>query len=155
VLVQDDILFAIGGRKNTTIAIRAGGRGDVTESHKLWEQRKGSNVSSPVFHKGHLYWASEGRGVVYCADVNTGEVVYEERLEPKSGKIYASPVVADGKLYYVSREDGAFGLPAEPRYEVLAHNTIASDESIFNASPVISDGQILLRSDKYLYCIAD
>ncbi len=154
VLVQDDVLFAIGGRKNTTIAIRAGGRSDVTATHKLWEQRKGSNVSSPVFHDGHLYWASEGRGIVYCADATTGELVYEERLDPRSGKIYASPVLADGKLYYVSREDGTFVLPAEPRCEVLAHNVIEGDDSIFNGSPVISDGQILLRSDKYLYCIA-
>ncbi len=151
-LVQDDIVFAVGGRKNTTIAVRAGGRGDVTASHKLWEQRKGSNVSSPVYHNGHLYWANDTRGVVYCADATTGELVYEERLKPKSGKIYASPVMADGKLYYVSREDGAFVLPAEPRYEVLAHNSIETDDSIFNGSPVISDGQILLRSDKCLYC---
>jgi outer membrane protein assembly factor BamB len=154
VLVQGDILFALGGRKNTTIAIRAGGRGDVTQSHKLWQEGKGSNVSSPVYHDGHLYWASESRGIVYCANAETGELVYEERLDPKSGLIYASPVYADGKLYYVSRENGTFVLPAEPRYEVLAHNVIATDDSIFNGSPVISDGQILLRSDKYLYCIA-
>ncbi len=150
VLVQGDVLFVIGGRKNTSIAIRAGGRGDITDSHKLWEQRKGANVPSPVYHDGHLYWAND-RGVAYCADAETGELLYDERLS--SGKFYASPVAVDGKLYYVTRDKGAFVLPAEPRFEVLSENIIETDDSIFNGSPVISNGQILLRSDKFLYCI--
>jgi len=153
ILPGDGIVYVIGGRKNTAIAIRAGGRGDVTDSHKLWEISKGSNVTSPVLHEGHLYWASDTRGTVYCADIETGEMVYEERLDPRPGRIYASPVAADGKLYYVSRDQGAYVLSASPRFELLAHNQIATDDSIFNGSPVVSDGQILLRSDKYLYCI--
>jgi outer membrane protein assembly factor BamB len=155
VLVQGDVLFAIGGRKSKAIAIRAGGRGDVTETHKLWEVGKGANVTSPVFHEGHLYWVHDSRGVAYCADAVTGELAYEQRLDPSPGKLYASPTYADGKLYYVSREKGAYVLPAEPRFEVLAHNVIETDDSIFDGSPVISDGQILLRSDKALYCIGN
>jgi outer membrane protein assembly factor BamB len=148
--VQGDVLFAQGGRKNKTIAVRAGGRGDVTETHKLWEINEGANVPSPVYHDGHLYWAND-RGVAYCVAADTGEVVYEERLA--SGKFYASPVVVDGKLYYVTREKGAYVLPAEPRFEVLAENEIETDDSVFNGSPVVSEGQLLLRSDTYLYCI--
>ena len=155
VLADDGIVYAIGGRKNTTVAIRAGGRGDVTDTHKLWEIGKGSNVSSPVVHEGHLYWASETKGDLYCADIKTGEMVYEERLDPRPGRIYASPVAADGKLYYVSREQGTYIVPAAPQFELLAHNRIETDDSIFNGSPVMSNGQILLRSDKYLYCIGE
>jgi len=116
---------------------------------------KGSNVSSPVVHEGHLYWASETKGDLYCADIKTGEMVYEERLDPRPGRIYASPVAADGKLYYVSREQGTYIVPAAPQFELLAHNRIETDDSIFNGSPVMSNGQILLRSDKYLYCIGE
>ncbi len=153
VLAEGDVLFAIGGRKATTLAIRAGGRGDVTASHKLWELREGSNVSSPVYFQGHLYWSHDTKGSVYCVNAKTGEVVYEERLSPNPGKIYASPTAADGKLYYVSREKGTYVLPAQPAFEVLAHNIIDNDDSIFNGSPAIFDGRILLRSDKYLYCL--
>jgi outer membrane protein assembly factor BamB len=153
ILVQDGVLYAIGARASSSRAIRAGGRGDVTGTHKLWEAKKGSNVSSPVYHQGHLYWAHESRGAVYCADAKTGEVLYEERLKPQAGRVYASPVVADGKIYYVSRDQGAFVVAAKPEFELLAHNVIATDTSIFNGSPAISNGQILLRSDKFLYCI--
>jgi outer membrane protein assembly factor BamB len=49
VLAEGDMLYVIGGRRNTALAIRSGGRGDVTRTHKLWEINKGSNVSSPVY----------------------------------------------------------------------------------------------------------
>ena len=127
----------------------------MTETHKLWQINKGSNVSSPVYVDGHLYWTNESRGAAYCVDAKTGEVLYEERLDPNPGRIYASPVAADGKLYYVSRDRGTYVLPAEPSFRQLAHNVIDDDDSIFNGSPVISQGQILLRSDRYLYCIGN
>jgi len=152
VIAHDGIVYAIGGRGRPGLAVAAGGEGDVTDKI-LWKTPKGSNVSSPVFHDGYLYWASESQGVAYCVDAKSGNTVYAERIEPRPDRIYASPVVADGKIYYVSRDKGAYVLPARPEYKLLAHNVIASDESIFNASPAVSDGQLLLRSDKYLYCI--
>lgn len=155
IIAGDGVIYAIGGRRNTAIAVRAGGRGDVTETHKLWEVNKGSNVSSPVLHDGHLYWASDGRGIAFCVDAENGEVVYQERIDPKPGRIYASPVVADDKLYYVSRDRGTFVFAAAPTFELLANNVLAGDASVFNGSPAVSDGRLFLRSDRYLYCIQD
>ncbi|EAQ82008.1 outer membrane protein assembly factor BamB family protein [Blastopirellula marina] len=155
VIAHDGIVYAIGARKSTAVAIKAGGRGDVSETHRLWEQDKGSNVSSPVYFEGHLYWASEGKGIVYCADAKTGEIKYEERLEPRPGRIYASPIVADGKLYYVSRDAGAYVLAASPEFKLLAHNVLSGDDGIFNGSPAVSGGKMYLRSDKFLYCIGN
>jgi outer membrane protein assembly factor BamB len=154
IIVQDGTLYAIGGRRGTAIAIRSGGSGDVSESRKLWEIAKGSNVSSPVYHDGHLYWAKETNGILYCANAATGEVLYEKRLNPSPGLIYASPLLADGRLYYVSRENGIYVVAAKPEFELLAHTQLEGDDSLFNASPVPhSDGAVLLRSDKYLYRI--
>lgn len=153
ITVQDGILYAMGGRSNKTVAVKSGGEGDVTDSHVVWQLNKGSNVCSPVFHDGHLYWSKEN-GIVYCADAETGEVKYEQRLEPASGLIYASPLLAGGRLYFVSRENGIYVLAAKPEFELLSHTTIEGDDSIFNASPVpLPDGAVLLRSDKYLYRI--
>jgi len=112
----------------------------------------GSNVPSPVCHRGYLYWANE-KGGMFCVNAKTGEVIYKERLRPSPGLIYASPVAADGKVYYVSRTKGTYVLAAKPEFELLAHNTISDDDSVFNASPAISNGQLLLRSDEFLYCI--
>lgn len=150
-VARDGIVYCIGGRSGGGLAVRAGGRGDVTQSHRLWTGKKGSNVSSPVLYDGHLYWAHDTLGIAYCAEVNTGKIVYEERLA-RAGQIYASPVLADGKLYYVSRHSGTYVLAAKPRFEQLAHNDLA-DESIFDASPAVAGNRLLLRSDRSLYCI--
>jgi outer membrane protein assembly factor BamB len=151
-VTSDGVVYAIGSYPGWAVAIRAGGRGDVTNTHKSWEIKKGSSVCTPVYHDGYLYWTNED-GIALCVHATTGAVVYEERLQPPSRLIYASGVIADGKLYYVSREKGTFVLAAQPRFEQLAHNVFESDRSIFNATPAISRGRILLRSDKYLYCL--
>jgi len=153
ILTEGDVAYVIGARRATAIAVRAGGRGDVTATHKLWEINKGSNVSSPVVHDGYLYWAHESRGAVYCVDAKTGQDAYEERLNPRPGRIYASPLAADGKLYYVSRDAGVFVVAAKPEFELLTHNKIETDTSIFNGSIAVADGRLLLRSDRALYCI--
>ena len=153
VVAEGEVVYAIGGRRATAIAVRAGGRGDVTATHKLWQISKGSNVSSPVYHGGCLYWVHDTRGAAYCVDAKTGQDLYEERLSPRPGRIYASPLAADGKLYYVSREAGVFVVAAQPQFELLAHNTIDTDSSVFNASPAVANGRLLLRSDRALYCL--
>ena len=135
-------------------AVRAGGRGDVTQSHVLWDIKKGSTVCSPIYHEGHLYWSGEEGGMAYCINAATGQTVYQERLNPTPGLIYASGVLAEGRIYYVSREKGTYIVAAKPTFELLAHNVIESDTSVFNGSPAIYEGQLFLRSDKYLYCIA-
>ncbi len=152
IIVQDGIVYAGGGRRSKIIAIRSGGTGDVTESHQVWDIAKGSNVSSPVYHDGHLYWAKEQRGILYCVNAATGEVAYEERLDPSSGLIYASPLLVNDRLYYVSRENGIFVVAAKPEFKLLEHTMLEGDDSVFNASPVpLPGGSVLLRSDKYLY----
>ena len=146
---KDGIVYAIGGRRSLAIAVRAGGRGDVTETHRLWEAKAGANVSSPVIHGDHLYWVSDRNRTAYCVHRDTGEVLYEKRF---GGQPYASTVVADDKLYVVTRYSGTFVLAAKPEFEILAHNQF-EDESTFNASPVIAAGRLLIRSDEHLYCI--
>lgn len=154
VISHEGVVYAIGGRGHTAMAVRAGGRGDVSDSHLLWRINRGSNVSSPVFHEGYLYYAHEQQGIVYCIDAEGGDTVYQERLTPSPGRIYASPTVADGHIYLASREGGCYVLAAKPEFELLAHNDL-EDESVFNASPVVCADGLLLRSDDFLYCISE
>lgn len=154
VVVQNDgIIYCLGGRSNRSIAVRPGGRGDVTKTHKLWEVNVGANVTSPVFHDGHLYWASD-RGIAFCLNAKNGEVVYKNRLPTKS-RLYASIVMADQKLYLTTRDNGVIVLKAAPEYIELAQNKIETDEDLFNASPAVSEGSLYLRTNGYLYRIAD
>ncbi len=148
-----DIVYAIGGRRGMAVAIRTGGQGDITESRRLWVQKAGSNVSSPVYHEGHLYWISD-TGIAFVLDASTGEIVTRRRM-PDAAPMYASMTYGDGKLYAVSRENGTFVLGAEPTLPQLAHNVFSEDDSDFNGSPALSDGRIYLRSNRYLYCIGE
>jgi outer membrane protein assembly factor BamB len=140
-----------GLQNDACVAVRAGGRGDVTDSHTLWKKQFGSVVPSPVYQDGLLYWASGG--TVRCLKAEDGSEVYRERLKPDAKQIYASPLLADGKLYYVSRTEGTYVLEAGPKFKLLAHNTLGSDTSVCNGSPAVSNSQLLLRSDRFLYCI--
>jgi hypothetical protein len=151
-LVADQgVVYCVGGRSGGGLAVRTGGRGDVTGSHRLWTMRKGSNVTSPVFHDGHVYWMHENLGIAYCAEAKTGNIVYEERIE-RASQVYASAVLADGKIYYVSRPGRAFVVAAKPSFELLAANELGNRET-FNASPAVAGGRLYLRSDRFLYCL--
>jgi outer membrane protein assembly factor BamB len=151
VVMNKDTIYAIGAGSQS-VAIKTGGCGSVNKTHVLWRQNRGSNAGSPVYHDGHLYWASESGGVVHCQEVATGKPVYSERL-PDAKRVWASPVFADGKLYYVSQDKGVYVVAARPKFELLARNVFTDDDSRSNASLAISDGHLFLRNDQYLYCI--
>ncbi|MDX1969929.1 MAG: PQQ-binding-like beta-propeller repeat protein [Planctomycetaceae bacterium] len=153
VVAHEGVIYCIGGRSGGALAVRAGGKGDVTASHRLWVGKKGSNVSSPVFVHGRLFWTHEQLGIAYCADAKTGELLYEERL-PRGGQFYPSAVFGDGKLYYTSRTGKTFVVAAKPQFELLAVNDL-DDRSHFHASPAIADGRIYIRSDRRLYCVGE
>ncbi len=151
-VAHDGIVYVLGGRSGVAaMAVRAGGKGDVTKTHRLWTGKKGANVSSPVYHDGHLYWANEATGVAFCAKAATGEVVYEERV-PRPDTIYASSLLADGKMHYLARNGQTFVVAAKPTFELIATNDLR-DGSLFHAAPVAIDGRLFIRSDKALYCL--
>ena len=150
---HDGIVYCLGGRSNRAIAVKLGGRGDVTKTHKLWESTTGANVTSPVYHDGYLYWASD-KAIKNCLRASDGEEIYRKRL-PTRSRIYSSIVRAGNKLYVTTRDQGIVVLAAKPEYEELAVNVIESDQTLMNASPAVSENQILLRTDRFLYCIGE
>jgi outer membrane protein assembly factor BamB len=151
VVAHDGIVYAVGGG-GTSLAVKSGGRGDVTETHVLWRTTKGSNASSPVYHDGMLYWVSESGGLLHVQEAATGKSV-AQRLGPAVGRIWASPVLAEGRLYFVTQFKGTYVVAARPSFELLAHNVFDDDNSRSNASLAVSDGQLFLRNDQFLYCI--
>jgi outer membrane protein assembly factor BamB len=150
-VVADGISYWIGGRSGGALAVRLGGKGDVTATHRLWMAEKNSNVPSPILHEGHLYFAGDHDGTVYCLEAATGKVVYAERL-PRADIIYASPLFVDGKIYYVARNGKTFVVAAAPAFKLLSANEL-DDRSLFHAAPVTADGRLLLRSNRFLYCL--
>jgi outer membrane protein assembly factor BamB len=152
-VAHDGVLYYLGHPRGEAVAVRAGGRGDVTKTHVLWRLNKGSNVSSPMYHDGRLYWTSDKQGIAYCVDAASGEIVYEQRIAPRPGMIYASPLLIGDRIYYVSRNSGTYVVAAGPEYRLLAHNTLDGDPGPFTGSPAVVEGKLLLRSDRALYCV--
>ena len=153
VVVNDGIAYVIGGRKNQSMAIRLGGNGDVTESHRLWDTNIGANVTSPIYHDGLLYWASD-RGIATCLDAKTGDKIYQERLQTKQ-RVYASSILAGDRMYITTRDQGIFAVALGREYRELAHNMIEDDDSLYNATPTVNGNTLLFRTNKFLYCIGE
>ena len=156
-IVDGDRVIAFGGYRDTgSICVRAGGTGDVTETHVEWTSKATSYVPTPVLVNDRLYWVDDNARY-FCANAQTGEIVAKARMPREIGSgrpVYASMIAVNGKILVQSRQQGVFVLDATEQLSVVAHNQFTSDTSQSNATPAVGDGQLFLRSDKYLYCIA-
>lgn len=141
------IYLSRGYRNSDVLAIRAGGRGDVTATHVQWRIPNGASYVPSILHYQGLIYMINEVGVVTCAEAATGERLWRSRLD---GIFFGSPVGGDGKVYLVSETGETFVLRAGRRVEVLARNQL--DER-FLASPAISGGRIFLRGDSTLFAV--
>lgn len=151
-VAKNGVVYVIGGGGPTpaqALAVKVGGRGDVTKTHLVWKQKAGATNCSPVLTGEHLCFVD---GTVTCLKTSDGSVAYKERLYT-SRQEYVSPVAAADKIYALTRFDGLFILAGGGKFERLGHIDLKDDASVFNASPAISDGRLYLRSNEYLYCI--
>ena len=152
VVTRGETLFCSGGRTNMTFVIKAGGRGDVSESHLVWDVMRGANVTSPILVGDYLYW-SHDKSIALCLRASDGEEMFRERM-PTRSRVYAS-IVSDGRhLFLTTRDAGVLVLAASPEYKEIAVNKLGSEEERFNATPAVVNDQLLLRSDRNLYCVA-
>ena len=136
-----------GYRSGPYMAIRPGGRGDITASHVVWQVNTGAPyISSLVYDAGLLYMANDV-GAITVVDAKSGEKVWQERVD---GIFSASPVAADGKIYFVSETGETIVLRSGREPRILARNDLG--ERLI-ASPAISNGQIFIRSDDRIYCV--
>ena len=135
-------------RQNPMIALRPGGRGDVTQSHKLWQFSRGPDVPTPV-SDGTLVFVVTDNGVAYALDAKIGTTIWgPSRL--KSGTYSASPVLADGRVYATNEDGMTTVFKAAATFELLAENPL-NDYTL--SSPAVSDGQIFIRTAKHLFAI--
>jgi len=142
---------ANGPGGNIIMAIRPGGRGNITNTHVVWRyERAAPYSSSPVVVGDYLYTVKNG-GIMTCLNARTGALAWQERL-PARGDYYASPVAADGKIYTLSEDGEVSVVAAKPTFELISSNSMGER---CMASPAISGGQIFIRSDYNLFCIGE
>ena len=145
----DGLIFAASGFEKTTLrGVRMGGKGNVTESHIAWEQRKGVPTQpSLLYIKSHVYGITDG-GIATCYKGDSGQIIWQERI---GGNHSASPVSADGKIYFLSEAGETAVIEANPKFSgILATNSVGEK---CQGSMAISQGNFFIRSDKHLFCI--
>lgn len=136
-----------GYRSGPYMAIRPGGKGDISKSHVVWRIDTGAPyVSSLVYYDGLLYMAGDV-GVLSAIDAKTGQRIWQERT---GGVFTASPVAADGRIYLLSEDGQAIVLAAGRSPRVLARNRLNARQL---ASPAISGGRIFIRTDDAVIAI--
>lgn len=155
VVVGENAFYTFGGYpQQQTIAIKRGGRSNITDSHSIWESRDSSYVATPLLHNETLFWVTD-RGFAMTMNANTGETISKTRLQDlKSGgrPVYASPILIGDKLVVVTRKSGTLIFDTSPQMNLLRTNP-PLDDSQFNATPAVANEALYLRSDKALYCI--
>jgi len=148
VVVGENLIFTASGFGDSAIrVVRAGGKGDVTETHIAWESPADvPKIPSMLYVKPYLYLVTEA-GVAKCFKAATGKVIWRQRL---GSRFSASPVWADGKIYFLSEKGTTTVIADGAEFKVLAENKL---NETCKASPAVSQGNIFIRSDKHLYCI--
>ena len=139
------VYFSSGFDKATALAVKLGGRGDVTESHLAWRIIKGAPHTPSMLAVGdELYMVSDG-GIGSCVDARTGKVHWQERL---GGSYSSSPIVSKGRIYYTNETGVVKVVKATKKFELLVTNELGERTL---ASPAVADNALFYRTEKHLW----
>jgi outer membrane protein assembly factor BamB len=145
----DGIVASLSGFGGPAIAVKAGGNGDVTSTHRLWRHEKAQQrIGSGVTVNGNLYIVNEP-GVAECLELRTGSTLWRERL---GSTCWSSPVLIGSRLYVPDMSGDCFVFRASPaKLELLAKSSLGERTL---SSFAVSNGEILIRTHRRLWCIA-
>jgi outer membrane protein assembly factor BamB len=152
-ILAGDLVLATSGDgagDRHVIAVKIGGKGDVTAGNPAWENRKNypfPYVPCLLAHGDYLYSVHD-KGMASCHRTRTGEEMWSERLT--SGGFTASPIRVDGKVYAVANDGSVFVFEAAPKFKLLAKNMVGEPVS---STPAVADHHMFIRGSKHLFCI--
>jgi len=139
--------LTIGRGKPLLVAVKPGGKGNVTDSHVEWEFNKGiPEVPSPILHEKRIYMVSNG-GVLTCVEAGKGAMLYRTRLGGL-GQYVASPVIAGNKLILASEEGLISVIRSGDEFEALGQFKL--DESI-QVTPALGRKTLYVRGKQNLW----
>lgn len=142
---------AVPGR-SVMVAVRGGGRGDITKSHVLWEQTRGlPYVASPLVYRDRVYFVKKG-GFLSCVDLKTGEDVFETQRLGVGGEYYATPVGVGDRILVGAERGTMFVISADDAFEIVARNELG--EGIY-ATPAVVDDTLYVRTSDHLWAFKD
>ena len=141
----------VAAKDNPLLAIRAGGRGDVTDTHLAWTSRLAPDVPTPVSDGNYLYILHD-EGFISCLDAASGKPYYKKRRLAR-GTYSASPLLAGARIYVTSESAMTTILATGPEFKVLGVNRL--DDGYTLSSIAVAGRQLFIRTSKHLYCIEE
>jgi len=150
---SDGVIVALGGYGGASLAVRAGGRGDVTETHRIWHQPKGGSwLGTGVVDNATVYICNMG-GVLHCLDVQTGNELWKGRSAGGDGTWSSITQADDGRMFLLTKAGTTTVFqPSRERFQLLAENKL--DEPT-NASVLVAGNDLLIRTDQALWSFGD
>ncbi|MCA9122747.1 MAG: PQQ-binding-like beta-propeller repeat protein [Planctomycetaceae bacterium] len=135
------------------LAVRGGGRGDVTNTHLLWkhETKYTDHIVSPYVRDGRMLLV-KGGGITTVFEMEHGESLRGAKRIPNACEYFASPIYGDGKIYIAGENGIVVVLKDSPAYEVLAKNDMG--DSIVG-TPAIADGKLFIRTRSKLLAVGE
>ena len=135
------------------LAVRGGGRGEVTSTHLLWKHRSRApdHIVSPLVVENRMF-VVKGGGISSCFKTGSGEPLWARQRIGNTANYFASPVYGDGKIYVTGANGIIVVLESGPELKILAKNDMGED---CVATPAIADGKLFIRTRKKLYCVAN
>lgn len=147
----DGVVVACVPKREPVLGIRAGGQGDVTESHRAWTfDGCIPDVCSPLVYRGRLYILDGDKRTMACLDPVSGQSLWLEKL-PVTSVIRASPTGADGKIYVISENGEVVVLRAGDIFEQLA--VVPMGDGPCRASVAVANNRLFIRTAGALHCI--
>jgi outer membrane protein assembly factor BamB len=143
------MIFASSPKHDPFIAIREGGKGDITATHTAWKLSDHSpDVCTPLFYQGKLYLLDGDKRTFLCLNPKTGDRKWEKQL-PVRDNFKASPTAADGKIYCISERGTVFVLQAGDEFKILSSSELG--EGPDRSSIAIAQGALFLQTQKAVY----
>ena len=151
VVEHDGVIVVLGGYNGASMAVRTGGSGDVTKTHRLWHKPRDNGwLGTGVAEEGAVYVCDMG-GVLHCIEVLTGDVLWKSRVE--GGGTWSSITQTSEGMMHLLTKTGATTV-FRPNQEKLDEVSVNELNETSNASVVVAGGEVLVRTDKALWCFA-
>jgi outer membrane protein assembly factor BamB len=148
--VSGDLVIIGSSDKESSVAIRLGGEGDVTGTRVAWRaQEATANFASPLIHRGRVYFVNKV-GVAFCLDLQTGAEIWRERV---GGECWATPLAAGDRIYFFTNAGVTTVMRDGAKPEIIARNVLSDVERIYGIAVV--DGELLLRSGRRLIKVSE
>jgi outer membrane protein assembly factor BamB len=150
-VTSKDMIFVGAPKRDPLFALKAGGKGDITETHYAWSFKEyPTDWATPLYYKDRLFVLDGDRKVLTCLNPKSGEKIWQGRIDDVKGPIWSSPTGADDKIYVIGEDGTAVVLGAGDEFKVIS--SAKFEEGPVRSSIPAAHGQIFIRTAEHLYC---